>query len=313
MEKKAYLSIIIAAALWGCIGLFLKLLTAAGLTSMEGVAVRSAVSALLYGPFLALTDRKALVIRPRHWYYFFGTGVCSLVFFNWCYFSAISRSSMSVAAVLLYTSPVFVTLLSALLFQERLTPVKGAALVLTFAGCALVTGLFPLGQTRVSPLTILLGLGSGLGYALYSIFGKFALRRYSSQTVTFYTFLFAALFSLPLSGLHRDLALLWDWRTAAGGLGIGVLCCIVPYLLYTEGLRRAEAGKAAILATVEPFVAALLGIVLFREEVTPYKLLGMGAIFAAVVLLNRSPGDAASGAAEQRDKVSLDKGRGKGL
>ena len=44
-------------------------------------------------------------------------------------------------------------------------------------------------------------------------------------------------------------------------------------------------------------MAALLGILLFREEVTPYKLLGMGAIFAAVVLLNRSSGDAASGAA----------------
>lgn len=69
---------------------------------------------------------------PRHWYYFFGSGVCSLVFFNWCYFSAISTSSMSVAAVLLYTSPVFVTLLSALFFRERITSHKVAALALTF-------------------------------------------------------------------------------------------------------------------------------------------------------------------------------------
>ena len=287
MQAKATWSIVLAAALWGCIGAFLKLLTAAGLSSMEGVAVRSAVSAVVYGLFLAITDQKALSIRPRHWYYFFGTGVCSLLFFNWCYFTTISQSSMSVAAVLLYTSPVFVALLSALFLKERFTAQKGSALLLTFAGCALVTGLFPLGQQHVSVGTILLGLGSGFGYALYSIFGKFALERYAPSTVTFYTFLFAAVFSVPLSGLYRDLHLLVSWNAAVGGLGIGVFCCILPYLLYTGGLRYVEAGKAAILATVEPFVAALLGILLFHEEVTPYKLLGMAAIFAAVLLLNR--------------------------
>lgn len=141
--KKAYLQIIAAAALWGCIGLFLKLLTAAGLTSMQGVALRSVVGVVFYGLFLFFTDRTALFIVPRDWYYFFGTGVCSLLFFNWCYFSAITRSSMSVAAVLLYTSPVFVTLMSALFFREKITPVKTAALAVTFAGCVLVTGCFP--------------------------------------------------------------------------------------------------------------------------------------------------------------------------
>ena len=289
MEKKAYLYIITAASLWGCIGVFLKLLTAAGLSSMEGVAVRGTVSALLYGLFLACTDRQALRIAPRHWYYFFGTGVCSLLFFNWCYFNAISRSSMSVAAVLLYTSPVFVTLMSALCFREKITSLKVGALALTFAGCVLVTGLLPLGQQSVNLHTILFGLGSGFGYALYSIFCKFALEKYSASTVTFYTFLFSAAFSLPLSGLHRDLALLADWRAVVGGLGIGVVCCILPYLLYTEGLRYAEAGKAAILATAEPFVAALLGILVYHEAVTPFKLLGMAAIFGAILLLNRSP------------------------
>lgn len=300
MEQTAYRKIILAASLWGCIGVFLKLLTAVGLSSMEGVAIRGTVAAVVYGLFLACTDPAALRIHPRHWYYFFGTGVCSLLFFNWCYFNAISSSSMSVAAVLLYTSPVFVTFLSAILFRESVTLKKLAALVLTFAGCAFVTGLFPLGQQSVSWKTILFGLGSGFGYALYSIFGKFALQRYSSSTVTFYTFLFSALFSLPISGLYRDLPLLTDGRAILGALGIGVLCCILPYLLYTEGLRWAEAGKAAILATVEPFVAALLGICLFHEAVTVYKLIGMAAIFSAILLLNCTK----TGHAEQSEKIS---------
>ena len=284
--KQAYLQIIAAAALWGCIGLFLKLLTAAGLTSMQGVALRSVVGVVFYGLFLFFTDRTALFIVPRDWYYFFGTGVCSLLFFNWCYFSAITRSSMSVAAVLLYTSPVFVTLMSALFFREKITPVKTAALAVTFAGCVLVTGLFPLGRETVSLPVLLFGLGSGFGYALYSIFGKFVLKKYSPATVTFYTILFCALFSLPISGLSANPAPLGDWRAWAGALGVGVLCCALPYHLYTTGLRDAEPGRAAILATIEPFVAAGLGILLYHEAVTPWKLLGMAAILGAVILLN---------------------------
>ena len=174
--NKAYLNIIAAAGLWGCIGLFLKLLTAAGLTSMQGVAMRSLVGAVFYGLFLFFSNREALRVDPKDCGWFLGTGVCSLLFFNWCYFNAITLSSMSVAAVLLYTSPVFVTLMSALFFREAVTPVKLIALIVTFSGCVLVTGLFPLGQTPISAKTILFGLGSGFGYALYSIFGKFVLK-----------------------------------------------------------------------------------------------------------------------------------------
>lgn len=286
MQKKAYLFILLAASLWGCIGVFLKLLTAAGLNSMQSVAVRSAIAAVLYFLWLLLTDRPALKIHPRDCGYFVGTGIFSLVFFNWCYFNAIKASSMSVAAVLLYTSPVFVMLMSALLFREKITSMKLAALCLTFAGCTLVTGMLPLGAQHISPTTLLFGLGSGFGYALYTIFGKYALEKYSSGTVTFYTFLFATLGSVPLSGLLQSPQALSDWRVLGGGLGIGVFCCILPYLLYTEGLTQAEAGKAAILATAEPFMAALIGILVFQEAVTPFKLLGMAAIFCAIPLLN---------------------------
>ena len=287
MQRKAYLFILLAASLWGCIGLFLKLLTAAGLTAMQSVAVRCSTAAALYFLWLLLTDRAALVIRPRDCIYFVGTGIFSLVFFNWCYFNTIQRSSMSVAAVLLYTAPVFVMLMSAVVFQETITPRKLLALALTFFGCILVTGLLPLGSTAISLQTILYGLGSGFGYALYTIFGKFALAKYSSATVSFYTFLFAALGSFPLSGLLQTPQVLMDWRVTVGGFGIGIFCCILPYLFYTEGLRYAEAGKAAILATAEPFVASILGVLLFREILTPFKLLGMASILFAIVLLNR--------------------------
>lgn len=285
MQKKSYLFILMAAALWGCLGVFLNLLTAAGLTSMQSVAVRTGTATVLYFFYLWVTDRGALKIHLRDFRYFIGTGVLSLVFFNWCYFNTIQFSSLSVAAVLLYTSPAFVMLLSALLFHEPVTRRKLAALVLTFLGCTLVTGLLPLGG-GISPKTLLFGLGAGFGYALYTIFSKFALAKYSPGTVSFYTFLFATLAALPISGLLGELPLLLSRRAVVGSLGMGIFGCILPYVFYTEGLRHAEAGKAAILATAEPFVAALLGIAFFHEVLTPFKLLGMAAILGSIVLLN---------------------------
>ena len=82
MQKKAYLSIISAAALWGCIGVFLRLLTAAGLDSMESVAVRSTVAAILYFFWLLFTDRAAVRVRLQDLWYFVGTGIFSVLFFN---------------------------------------------------------------------------------------------------------------------------------------------------------------------------------------------------------------------------------------
>ena len=77
---RSHICIIAAAALWGCIGIFLKLLTAAGLNTMQAVAVRVILAAVLYAAFLLITDRKALRIRLRDVWMFVGTGVCSLFF-----------------------------------------------------------------------------------------------------------------------------------------------------------------------------------------------------------------------------------------
>lgn len=124
-------------------------------------------------------------------------------------------------------------------------PRKIGALLLTFCGCVLVAGLFPAGVGSISAAAVLFGLGSGFGYALYSIFSKLALKRYSPSTITFYTFLFSALGSLPLSRLWEDASLLLDPRAILGGLGIGVLCChpALSALYGGPALGRARQGR----------------------------------------------------------------------
>ena len=284
-KKKAYLMIASAAALWGTIGIFRVRLGGFGLDSLQLVALRVTVSALAMVAVLLIKDPKLLKIRLRDLWMFLGTGVVSLACFNFCYCTAMQLTSLSVAAALLYTSPIFVLVFSAILFKERFTAKKAAALLLTFSGCLLVTGVFQ-GSGSVSALGILAGLGSGLGYALYTIFGSYALKRYNTLTITAYTFVFAAAGTLPLSRPAEIAACLASWEGAVWSAAFGLATCVLPYLLYTKGLSCVPAGKAAIVATLEPVVAAGIGIFVFQEDPSPAKLAGIALILGSIVLLN---------------------------
>ncbi|MBS6546834.1 MAG: EamA family transporter [Butyricicoccus pullicaecorum] len=273
-----------AGILWGLISVFFKLLSAAGLDGFQTITVRFGFSAVLLLIWLAVRSPKLLRIRhPIHLLYFVGTGILSLAAFNFCYYTAIDLAGVSVAALLLYTAPAFVIVFSRLLFGETLTRRKFAALTLTIAGCACMSGA--LGGALAIPMTALLfGLGSGLGYALYSIFGKLALRDYAPETVTVYSFAFAALGLFPLSHPGELLPRLIEPDILLPGIGLALLCTVGAYLLYTSGLTHVDAGQASILATVEPVVAALLGFFAFRESATAAKLAGIVLILGAIVL-----------------------------
>lgn len=272
MSGFAVVAVLLAGSLWGTMGIFVRVLSGAGYSSMEIVAVRVLVTLVSLGLFLLLRNPKKLRIKWKDLWCFFGTGIFSIVFFSFCYFTTIQITSLSVACILLYTAPAFVMVLSLFLFHEKITLKKVAALVLAFLGCVLVTGLG--GGVSLSWQGLLLGLGSGFGYALYSIFGRYALNRgYDSSTVTFYTFLFATVGSLFFVDFPGVVA-----RTAARPemliwfIAVGLITGTAAYLLYTFGLSKMESSKASILATMEPVVATLVGFFVFHES--PYGVVG---------------------------------------
>ena len=289
MEKKqnmgGTLLILLAGTFWGSMGLFTRPLNGYGLSALHLVFLRLGLGALVFALLLLLRDRVGLRIALRDLPLFLALGLLSVLFFTYCYFRAIELLPLSTAAILLYTSPIWVMLMSALFFREKVTGRKLLALALAFLGCVLVSGLSRGGGAK----GLLLGLGAGFGYALYSILGTIALRRYRPLTVTFYTFLIAAAGSFllcdraslitGLSAVKAD-GLLWLVPAAA------LVTAVIPYLSYTVGLRSTEASRAAILATVEPVVATVLGALVYREHLSLPAFLGILLVLSAIVLLN---------------------------
>lgn len=284
-NHRAMACIMAAASLWGCIGLFNRNIAAFDIGASSIVLVRNLGACVLLALLFLITDRSIFRIRLRHLPLFLAMGLVSILLFTLCYFQSQQVSSLAVAAILLYTAPTFVVIMSTLFFKDRFTRKKLAALVIAFLGCSFVTGVWS-GGLNVSAQGLLLGLGSGFFYATYSIFGRFALRHYKPFTVTFYTFLTASIGSLFLLDTGDIATICASPKAILLCLGLMLFATVLPYLLYTKGLNDlGDSGKASILASVEPVVASIVGILAFGEPMNLGVVLGLVCILISVYIL----------------------------
>lgn len=285
-EISGLIAIIFAGSLWGSIGLFVNKLEFFGLDSLQIVAIRVIVTGITMTLIALCFDRKCLKCRVKDIWIFVCSGILSIIGFTYFYFSTIANTSMAVAAVLLYLSPVVVMTASLFLFREKLTLLKIAACGLAVIGCALVSGVFSV--SHIPFKWIVTGLLSAIGYASYSILGKIAMKRgYSAMTITTYTFIFASIGSLFIADIPElskcaisSPSIIWI------GILMGIATCTIPYIAYTFGLSRTETGKAAITASIEPVIAAILGTFVMKEQIDIFGVIGIILVICAIIILN---------------------------
>lgn len=253
---------------------------------MEIVTLRVVSATIILGLIGLIKDHAQLKIKWSDIKLFIGTGIFSIVLFNWCYFTAINQMNLSIAVILLYTAPGFVIVLSYLFLKEKLNMTKLFSVTGTVLGCILIAGTGLENTSTISSAGVIIGLGAGFGYALYTIFGKFALKKYSPFTVTFYTFLIASITLLPFTNLSEKASNLVSGEVIIYGFGLGLLPTVIAYLMYTKGLEKIESSKAAIVATVEPIVATLLSVFLYGESFGFIQFIGSFIILLSVILIN---------------------------
>ncbi len=291
-QTSGYVLVLAAAVLWGSLGVAVRFTTAAGVGVFEASVWRAGLAFLGALSVAVVTEPRALAVRARDLGLFAAYGFVSIALFFLAYFTAIERTTVATAAVLLYTAPAWVTGLSAVLFGEELSPAKGASLLLAFVGCALVVRAYEPTGLRGDWLGVTAGLASGLTYGLYSIFGKLALRRYPPLLVLVYALGFGTVF-LALLGLAAGLPprrfLPSSVAPAMGSLlYLGLVTTLAAQWLYVAGLRRVQASRASIVATAEPVVAAVLGYVVFGETLEPLQLAGGVLVLAAALTAQAS-------------------------
>ena len=286
-NKLGIIFILISGCFWGTAGIFVRILGECKISSMEIVFLRVLFSAVILSVIIAFYNRTLFKIKIKDIYLFAASGILSIVLFNYCYYRTIALSTLSVAAILLYTAPFFVIIISTIFFKEKITFKKIACFIFAFLGCALVSGFFS-SANRISPKCLMFGLLTGFGYSLYTVFGNLLLKKgYNSLTVNFYTFVFATLGTLPFLNLRNIKNVAFsNEKVLTVAFLMAVINTVLPYFFYTKGLKTVESSKAPIIAMIEPVTATVLGVLIYGEKLNMQTFAGIVIVIASVAVLN---------------------------
>ena len=279
------LAVVAAASIWGTLGLFAKILYAQGVSFEALVAVRASVGWVAVMAFVLATGKaKSLRVSGRDLAFLAPLGLVGIGFFYLLYFFTVGESTVGTAAILLYSSPAFVVVLARLFLREALNAAKVLALSLTAGGIFLVAGAYDPSNLEVTPTVLLTGLLSGLTYGLYSIFGRPLTGHLSPSIILSYALFFGSLLLVAAALPTLDTLAGLPASSYALLFMLAVVHTTLGFALYTFGLARLGAGRAAIVATVEPVVAGVLGTALLGEAFTAPKLVGALLVISGAAL-----------------------------
>lgn len=290
MKQILYLMPIISGAMWGSAGIFVRKLTELGMNSYTVVSVRVVLAVLILAVWLGIYDKDLLKIKLKDLWIFVAGGVVGMFGLNICYNFAISELSLSLAAVLLSLSPVFVLFMAAILFKEKITSKKVICMTIAIAGCVLASGVLESASTmRWSVKGIIVGTIGAFFYGLYGIISKTAMERgYHAFTTTFYCLFMVMLVVIPITNwkLVTNVVVANPVKMSVF-LVIHSLCTsVLPYILYTFSIRYIDAGMASILASGEPVAAMIFGVIFFSEIPTVLSVVGIVLVIVALALLS---------------------------
>jgi drug/metabolite transporter (DMT)-like permease len=274
------LLIILSAASFGTLAIFGRYAYAAGMDTFTVLFLRFSIAALVMA--ILLLARRESRPRGRVLLHLIGMGALGYAGQSFSYLTAIKYASAGLVALLLYLYPMFVFILSVIVFHERINGIKIIALIIALIGTALTVD--PAGGEWIG---ILLAISAALIYSVYIIVGTGVMKHVSavqSSTVIFASA--GAVYGIftARNGAHFP-ATTSGWLAVAG---IVLIATVIPVVMFLMGLERIGPTHAAMLSTLEPVVTVLLAAWLFQEQLTPLALLGGLLILIAVILLTRS-------------------------
>ncbi|NJM05253.1 DMT family transporter [Candidatus Gracilibacteria bacterium] len=286
VQRRGFILIAIAAVLWGTVGISTRTLyelTATDALSIGFFRLALATPAMVF--MAAVAAPRGVRLSRRDTLIAILVGVL-LALYQWCYFTAISLSGVTVATlVTLCTAPVIAALVAVPLAGERLSWAIALALVLALVGTALLIGVQP--HMQLAPATVVgasFALGSAAGYALLTVCGRLMSAQAHPLLLNRIAFPVGALLLL-LIALPSGLTVSYPPIGWGLLLYLGLVPTALAYALFFIGMRSTAATSATIITLLEPLTATLLATALFEEQLPPLGLVGGALLLAALGVL----------------------------
>jgi drug/metabolite transporter (DMT)-like permease len=287
-QVKGLTAIFAAACIWGLSGPYYRWISSHGIgvflnnviSCSTAVIALAAYGAAVKLPFYRIKRRHLLALIPHS----FGSIITSYTMFH-----AFRLTTVANTVLLHYLTPIFVAIISVPLFGERLTWLKIAALFVSMTGMTLVVSAGSSGLAAAAGRGELLAFVSSLSYTGSIVAARY-LRDLNPLTTAFYNNLFVAVISsvfLLISPPEFPGFQMIGAAAAAGGL----LGSVLSMTLYFFALKNADASRVSIVALMEVAIAAIMGIVLFRENLSLQLLLGGVLIMGGCMIVAGEKGE----------------------
>jgi DME family drug/metabolite transporter len=291
-------AVIVSAGCFATLGPLQTWAFAKGAESLSLLAVRFAIAAAVMALVQAAKDPSALKVTRVELLRFLGLSLTGYGAGSLCYSFALREVGVSVTTVLLYTYPAMVSVIGWLFLKEHFPVRRVAAVAMTFAGCALVAGVFSSG-VALNAKGVLLGLGAGLGYAIFNVLSYRTLDTKPRFAIMAYTFGISAVGMAVVAGVTGGAGAVGNWQPQAW-VALAAIVAVPTFAavtLYLGGMRGLGAPQAAVISTLELPFAVMLAVALSTyeplrlavgltttERLSPMQMVGAAVVLGGVVL-----------------------------
>jgi len=288
-EAYGYVLIAVASIIWGTMGIFGEFAFEYGIDPATLIALRLLVSSLTLLIPIVLFRKELFKIQKRDLSMLLIFGIVATALQRVTYFYAIDLTTVTMAAMLFYTYPIFVTIVAALFLKEKITPTIIFAIILTFSGTALVVKAYDPSRFEADLSGIVFGILSSLFFVFYFLITKELRNRYTNWTLILYGETIGAMVLVPIlfSSFHAIINFpqqLW--------LLIFIIAWfpnLLAYLLYSYALKHVRYSTGSILSVLEPLSAAILSALILSERFELLQIVGVILALTGVILLFYKP------------------------
>lgn len=278
----SYVFIAMAGILWSTLGLFGNMLMERGLSSEQVAFTRLFIGFIVLSLYSLIRRPEVLKINLKCLLYCGAIGIICQGLFNKCYFKAVEVTGVSIAAVLLYTSPLFLAVFSKIVYKEKMTRAKIISLILCCIGAIMAVTGGVLDLKGINTYGIIMGIMAAITYALMPIISKNALKEFSSETILIYGFLFGAIFMIPSAKPVEMIGFVTDMNVLPYMILLGVFPAAMAYIFYADGIARGcELSIVGVVASVELIAASIIGWTVVGEVFTIGKAIGVAIMFVS--------------------------------
>ncbi len=289
--------------MWGFSGVVTKYLLRRQMQPDELLIFRTSLAALILFIWLSYSSRELLKVQFKDLPYFALLGAIGLVANQGFYYLALTLVSVGYALLIQYLAPVLLMIYGVISKTERMTAGKAIAASLALGGCGLMILGQPGGIVRGSMAGTLCALGSAVGFAFYTAYGKRGIARYDPRTIMTYAFLFAGLMWMVIRPVWTLPWQNYDLSTWAFFLYLATVATVLPFGLFLVSLRYLEPSRSSLTSTLEPLVAAVVAWIWLGEKMEPIQIMGGAAVLGGVLLLQLESTALAKGRSRNKRKV----------